>query len=103
MSRVTKLEATHDGQAKYQGINLYELFTKIIINAQALVAKYCCVVIGGLLFVGLGGDTQNICSKPEWTRNAFKPATHRARSAYINHHTFVSYTGFRQGPHLTFQ
>ena len=71
MSRVSKLQATHDGQAKYQGINLYELFTKIIINAQALVAKYCCVVIGGLLFVGLGGDTQNICSKPEWTRNAF--------------------------------
>ena len=63
MSRVSKLQATHDGQAKYQGINLYELFTKIIINAQALVAKYCCVVIGGLLFVGLGGDTQNICSK----------------------------------------
>ena len=87
MSRVSKLQATHDGQAKYQGINLYELFTKIIINAQALVAKYCCVVIGGLLFVGLGGDTQNICSKPEWTRNAFKPATYGPRSAYINHPT----------------
>ena len=87
MSRVSKLQATHDGQAKYQGINLYELFTKIIINAQALVAKYCCDVIGGLLFVGLGGDTQNICSKPEWTRNAFKPATYGPRSAYINHHT----------------
>ena len=63
------------------------IYTKIIINAQALVAKYCCVVIGGLLFVGLGGDTQNICSKPEWTRNAFKPATYGPRSAYINHHT----------------
>ena len=30
------------------------IYTKIIINAQALVAKYRCVVIGGLLFVGLG-------------------------------------------------
>ena len=54
MSRVSKLQATHDGQAKYQGFSLYELLTKIIINAQALVAKYRCVVIGGLLFVGLG-------------------------------------------------
>ena len=86
MSRVSKLQATHDGQAKYQGFSLYELLTKIIINAQALVAKYRCVVIGGLLFVGLGGDTQNICSKPEWTRNAFKPATYGPRSAYMNHH-----------------
>ena len=62
------------------------IYTKIIINAQALVAKYRCVVIGGLLFVGLGIHKIFVLNR-SGGRNAFKPATYGPRSAYINHHT----------------